>query len=368
MWSTSSANSFGRRFVVTCFGESHGELIGVVVDGCPAGLSISEDEVQAELDKRRPLSTTYSTTRKERDRVRIVSGVFNGRTTGAPICMVIDNEDVDSRPYEEFRVKPRPGHADYPAIIRYGGFHDYRGGGRFSGRITAALVAAGAIAKKLLSLVEVEVYAHVSQIGRAMAGREPSVDELRRVYENPVRCAVPEAVEAMEGELRKAVEEGDSLGSMVEGYAFNVPPGLGDPMFHGLDSDLAALLFAVPGVRAVCLGRGFEAPSLRGSEFIDEYVVDHGRITTTTNKCGGVIGGLSIGTPIHVKVAFRPPSTIRKEVRTVNLMTMEATTLKATGRYDPCIGPRAVPIVESCLALVLVDHALNQGLIGAVLK
>jgi chorismate synthase len=364
----SSANSFGRRFVVTCFGESHGELVGVVIDGCPAGLSISEGEVQAELNKRRPLSTIYSTTRREEDRVRIASGVFNGRTTGAPICMVIANEDVDSRPYEEFKVKPRPGHADYPAAVRYGGFHDYRGGGRFSGRMTAALVAAGAVAKKLLSLIGVEVYAHVSQIGRAVAGREPSVDELKDVYRSPVRCAVPEAAEAMEKELRRAVEEGDSVGSMVEGYAFNVPPGLGDPMFHGLDSDLAALLFAVPGVRAVCLGEGLEAPSLRGSEYVDEYAVDRGRITATTNRCGGVIGGLSIGTPVRVRVAFKPPSTIRREVRTVDLTTMRATALKAAGRYDPCIGPRAVPVVESCLALVLVDHALNQGLIGAVLK
>ncbi|PCN50296.1 chorismate synthase [Candidatus Geothermarchaeota archaeon ex4572_27] len=363
----SSANSFGRRFSITCFGESHGEVVGVVVDGCPAGLPLTEGDVQAELDKRRPGSTPYSTSRREADRVRIVSGVFRGFTTGAPICMVVANEDVDSRPYEVFRYRPRPSHADYPAAVRYGGFNDYRGGGRFSGRMTVALVAAGAVAKKLLSRLGVEVYAHVSQVGRVAAGRQPSVEELRRVYESPVRCAVPEVRGAMEEELRRAVEEGDSVGSMVEAYAFNVPPGLGDPIYHGLDSDLAALLFSVPGVRAVCFGSGLEAPSMRGHEFIDEYRVEGGRVVAATNRSGGIIGGLSTGSPIHVRVAFKPPSTIRRRVRTVDLRSMEEVELEAYGRYDPCIGPRAVPVVEACVSIVLVDHMLNQGLIGAVL-
>ncbi|MDI9619249.1 MAG: chorismate synthase [Candidatus Nezhaarchaeota archaeon] len=363
-----SANSFGRRFSLSCFGESHGELIGVVVDGCPAGLKLSERDIQGELDKRRPGSTLYSTRRAEPDAARIVSGVFNGYTTGAPICILITNRDVDSRPYEDFRFKPRPGHADYTARVRYGAFNDYRGGGRFSGRITASFVAAGAIARKLLARLGVEVYGHVCQVGGVRAERAPTLEELKRAYENPARCALPELAGRMEDLLRQTVAEGDTVGSMVEAFAFNVPPGLGDPVFHGLDGDLAALIFAVPGVRALSVGMGFEAPSMKGSEFVDEYTVSGGKVVHETNRCGGILGGISTGGVIHVRVAFKPPSTAFKKVKTVNVEAVREEYLEPWGRYDPCIGVRAVPVVEACLALVLVDHCLNQGVIPVVLR
>jgi len=353
--------------VITCFGESHGTLIGVIVDGCPAGLKLDEQDIQKELDKRRPGSTPYSTSRVEPDIAKIVSGVLNGYTTGAPICILVGNRDVDSKPYEVFKFKPRPGHADYPAYIRYGGFNDYRGGGRFSGRITVSFVAAGAIAKKLLKILGIEVYGHVCQIGEVSSNRLPTIDELRKVYENPVRCAIPELIASMEDILKRSVDDGDSIGSMVEAFAFNVPPGLGDPIFHGLDVDIASLIFAIPGVRALSIGLGFEAASMKGSEFIDSYTIVDGRISQKSNMCGGILGGLSTGSPIHIRVSFKPPSTIGKRVETVNLRTMSADYLEAWGRYDPCIGIRALPVVEACLALVIADHCLNQGLIPMVI-
>lgn len=363
-----SANSFGRRLTLTCFGESHGILIGAVIDGCPAGLKLSEEDIQGELDKRKPGSTPYSTGRTEQDVAKIVSGVLDGYTTGAPICVIVSNRDVDSRPYEIFRVKPRPGHADYPAYIRYGGFNDYRGGGRFSGRITISFVVAGAIAKKLLRIVGIEVYGHVCQIGSVSSNRLPTIDELRRVYENPVRCAIPELIPSMENELKRSMEEGDSVGSMVEAFAFNVPPGLGDPIFHGLDVDIASMMFAIPGVKALSIGLGFEAASMKGTEFVDPYVISDGKVYLKSNKCGGILGGLSTGSPIHVRVSFKPPSTIRKRVETVNLKTMTNDYLEAWGRYDPCIGIRALPVVEACLAFVIADHCVNQGLISTVIR
>ncbi|MEM2739939.1 MAG: chorismate synthase, partial [Candidatus Bathyarchaeia archaeon] len=317
-----SANSFGRRLVMTCFGESHGILVGVIVDGCPAGLKLDEEDIQRELDKRRPGSTPYSTSRAELDTGKIVSGVLDGYTTGAPICIVVGNRDVDSKPYEVFRFKPRPGHADYPAYVRYGGFNDYRGGGRFSGRITVSFVAAGAVARKLLETVGVEVYGHVCQIGGVSSRRLPTIDELRKAYENPVRCAIPELVADMEDILKRSVEDGDSVGSMVEAFAFNVPPGLGDPIFHGLDVDIASIMLAIPGVRALSIGLGFEAASMRGSEFIDPYTITDGRVSLKSNRCGGIIGGLSTGSPIHIRVSFKPPSTIGRRVETINLKAM----------------------------------------------
>lgn len=363
-----SANSFGRRLVMTCFGESHGILVGVIVDGCPAGLKLDEEDIQRELDKRRPGSTPYSTSRAELDTGKIVSGVLDGYTTGAPICIVVGNRDVDSKPYEVFRFKPRPGHADYPAYVRYGGFNDYRGGGRFSGRITVSFVAAGAVARKLLETVGVEVYGHVCQIGGVSSRRLPTIDELRKAYENPVRCAIPELVADMEDILKRSVEDGDSVGSMVEAFAFNVPPGLGDPIFHGLDVDIASIMLAIPGVRALSIGLGFEAASMRGSEFIDPYTITDGRVSLKSNRCGGIIGGLSTGSPIHIRVSFKPPSTIGRRVETINLKAMRDDYLEAWGRYDPCIGIRALPVVEACLAFVIADHCLNQGLIPVVIK
>lgn len=364
-----NGNSIGKALIFTCFGESHGALIGAVIDGCPAGLPLREEDVQTELNKRRPGFTRISTLRREEDRVEIVSGVYRGYTTGAPICMIVRNMDVDSKPYETIMIKPRPGHADYTAKIKYGGYNDPRGGGRFSGRITAAYVMAGAVAKKLLSLIGVEVLAHTVQIGNIKVEKEVSYEEIRRnVYSNPVRCAVPEAAEKMVEEVLRASEEGDSVGGVVEGVALNVPAGLGEPVFDSLDSDIAKMLFNIPAVKGVEFGAGFRIASMRGSEANDQYAIKRGRVITITNNAGGILGGISNGMPIKVRVAFKPTPSIAKKQRTINLEIMREEDLEIAGRHDPCIVPRAVPVVEACLAFVLADHALRSNRIPRIIK
>lgn len=364
-----NGNSIGKALVLTCFGESHGACIGAVIDGCPAGLPLSEADIQVELDKRRPGLSEITSPRMEEDKVEIISGVYKGYTSGAPICMVIRNRDVDSGPYEHYVIRPRPGHADYTARVKYGGFNDPRGGGRFSGRVTAAYVMAGAIAKKLLSLIGVEVLAHTVQIGCVRVDREVSYDEIRRnVYMNPVRCAVPEVAERMVEEVLRAAGEGDSVGGIVEGIALNVPAGLGEPIFDSLDADMAKMLFNIPAVKGVEFGAGFRAASMRGSEANDQYAIRDGKIITLTNNAGGIVGGISNGMPIKVRVAFKPTPSISKRQRTVNLETMSEEEIQIAGRHDPCIVPRAVPVVEACLAFVLADHALRAGKIPRVIK
>ena len=364
-----SGNSTGKALVFTCFGESHGPCVGAVMDGCPAGLPITVNDIQVELDKRRPGQTAVSTPRKEEDRVEILSGVFNGRTTGAPICLIISNRDAESEAYEQIKNKPRPGHADLAAYLKYGGFSDYRGGGRFSGRVTAAYVAAGAIAKKLLATISVEVLAHTVQIGKIKNPKNISFDKIREnVYGNIVRCAVPESAALMENEIAKAAEGGDSVGGVVEAVALNVPAGLGEPVFDSLDSDVAKMMFNVPAVKGVEFGVGFKSASLKGSENNDSYAVRKGKIISLSNNAGGILGGLSTGMPIIVRVAFKPTSSIAKRQRTVDLEKMKDAEIQVEGRHDPCIVPRAVPVVESCLALVLADHALRAGKMPRVIK
>ena len=339
------------------------------MDGCPAGLPLSEEDIQPELDKRRPGTGIISTSRKERDKVKIISGVFKGFTTGAPICMIIKNLDIDSKPYEETRYTPRPGHADYTAYIKYRGFNDYRGGGRFSGRITATYVMAGAVAKKLLKMFNVEILAHTIQIGRIRLEEEVSLEDIRRnVYQNKVRCADPKTANLMEKEILEASEKGDSLGGIIEGIALNVPPGIGDPIFDSLDSDLAKMLFNIPAVKGVEFGAGFKSASLRGSQNNDQFCIKNGKIVTSTNNSGGILGGLSTGMPIVVKIAFKPTPSIKIKQKTVDLRCMKEVELEVKGRHDPCIVPRAVPVVESCIALVIADHMIRAGIIPNVLQ
>ncbi|MBS7644377.1 chorismate synthase [Candidatus Bathyarchaeota archaeon] len=364
-----SSNSFGKLFVITSFGESHGKCVGVVVDGCPAGLRLTEADIQAELDKRRPGIGDVTTGRIEEDRVEILSGVFNEHTSGAPICMLIWNRNLDSSFYEQIRYKPRPGHADYPAYIKYGGFNDYRGGGRFSGRITASLVMAGAIAKKLLKQFDVEVVAHAIEIGEVKLNRKVTITEIRKnVYRNNVRCADLKLAPLMEEQILKAKEAKDSVGGIVECLALNLPVGLGEPFFDSLDADIAKILFDIPAVKGVEFGIGFQAAHLKGSENNDQYIISKGKISLKTNNSGGILGGLSTGMPLIVKAAFKPTPSIGKPQKTVNLQTMKESTLEIEGRYDPCIVPRAVPVVESATAIVLVDHMLRSRLIPPVLK
>ncbi len=362
-------NSIGKEFVVTCFGESHGRCVGVIIDGCPVGLPLSKKDIQKELDKRIPPKPEIVSPRREKDIAEILSGTFNGFTTGAPICILVWNTDAIPREYALMRDTPRPGHADYPARIKYGGFSDYRGGGRFSGRITVAFVIAGAVAKKLLSFFNVEVLAYAVEIGGVKLQRMPTLEEVRRnTYKTSVRCPDPEIAKEMEKAILRAKSEGDSVGGIVECISSNVPVGIGGPIFDSLDADIAKILFAVPAVKGVEFGAGFEAARLKGSADNDPYVIRDGKIVTVKNDAGGVLGGLSSGMPILVKAAIKPTPSISKEQKTVNLLRMEETVIRVRGRHDPCVVPKAVPVINSAVAVVLADHMLQAGAIPKVLR
>jgi chorismate synthase len=364
-----AGNSIGKEFTVTSFGESHGKCVGVVVDGCPAGLALSEADVQAELDRRIPLQPKIVSGRIEKDKVEILSGVFNGFTTGAPISMTVENKEADSSDYEAIKDLPRPGHADYPARIKYGGFNDYRGGGRFSGRVTVALIMAGAVAKKLLSKFDVDVLAYTKAIGNVKMGKLLGFEEIReRRYKAAVRCPDLPCAEEMEEAIVNARKEGDSLGGIIECLALNVPAGIGEPLFDSLDADIAKILLAIPAVKGVEFGAGFKAAELKGSENNDAYRTQHGKVVAITNNAGGILGGLSSGMPLIIRVAVKPTSSIAKEQRTVNLRSMEDAKIKVKGRHDPCVVPKAVPVVESAVAIILADHMIRAGVIPKVLK
>ncbi|MBA7555399.1 Chorismate synthase [subsurface metagenome] len=346
-------NSFGKLFTITSFGESHGTCVGIIIDGCPAGLPVSEEDIQREVDKRKPTSPV-ATTRAEEDKVEMLSGIFNGHTTGAPICLLIWNKDIDSSEYERGRFLPRPGHADYTADMKYGDFNDFRGGGRFSGRITATFVMAGAIAKKLLSVIGIEVLAHTVEIG-GLKAQSKGLDEIRQADQNPLKCADPDAAKEMLKLIEQAKGEGDSVGGIIEGMALNVPVGLGEPVFDTLEGDLAKAFFAIPAVKGVEFGSGFAAAGKRGSENNDPFVIRDGKIVTTTNNAGGILGGISNGMPIVVRIAVKPTSSIAKSQETVDMKKMESASLEVKGRHDVCIVPRAVAVVESMVAVTLCE-------------
>jgi chorismate synthase len=360
-------NSLGRNFVVTSFGESHGKCIGIVIDGCPAGLPITEKDIQVELDKRKPGREIASTKRAEEDKVDVLSGIFNGHTTGAPLCLVVWNEDIDSGNYEKTRNVIRPGHADFTAFMKYGGYNDYRGGGRFSGRITAGFVMAGAVARKLLDLAGIEVLSHTVEIGGIKAN-PAGLTAIRKIDKNPLKCADPQAAEKMLKSIEQAREAGDSLGGIIEGIALNVPAGLGEPVFGTLEGDLAQALFAIPAVKGVEFGAGFAAAKMKGSENNDPFISKRGKIVTGTNYSGGILGGLSNGMPIVVRVAVKPAPSISRKQQTVNIATMESAELEIKGRHDVCVVPRAVPVVSAMIAITLCDYALQARLIPEVIK
>jgi chorismate synthase len=364
-------NVLGERFMMITFGESHGRCVGVIVDGCPAGLPLQESDIQSKLDLRKPGQSIVTTQRREEDKVEILSGVFNGYTTGAPICMLIWNKDVDSKPYDMIKSKPRPGHADYPAYVKYKGFNDYRGGGRFSGRLTAAFVMAGALAEKLLRYtLGIEIFAYTKEIGGISMNKDALdyIDEIKsNRYSNEVRCPDSSTAMLMRDAIVKARQEGDSLGGIVECIAINVPIGLGEPIFGALESDMSRALFSIPAVKGVEFGSGFRAARLKGSENNDPYAIKDGKVVTLTNNAGGILGGLSNGMPLLLRVAFKPASSIAKTQRTVDIESMNDSEIVVPGRHDPCVVPRAVPVVEAMVAVVLADHAIRAGIIPPVL-
>jgi chorismate synthase len=361
-------NSLGRLFTITSFGESHGKCMGVIVDGCPAGLSLTGEDVQKEVDRRRAGDNVAATARREQDKVEILSGVAGGFTTGAPVCLLIMNEDIDDSDYEKIRFRLRPGHADYTAYVKYGGFNDWRGGGRFSGRITASFVMAGAIARKILDIIGVEIIAHTVEIG-GIAAKPLNYDEIKKkVLKDSLFCADKIASREMAGLIARAKEEGDSLGGIIEGIASNMPVGLGEPVFDNLDGDLAKALLAIPAVKGVEFGAGFSAARKKGSENNDPFMIRDGRVVTATNNAGGILGGISNGMPLVVRVAIKPVSSIAIEQETVDIKKMKNTNIMVGGRHDVCIVPRAVPVVEAMMAVTLCDFAMRAGLIPRVIK
>ena len=364
-----AGNSTGKAFTVTTFGESHGKIVGVVIDGCPAGLPLAEADIQLELDRRIPADPKIVSARVEKDTANILSGVFNGFTTGAPIAITVENKETASADYDAIKNLPRPAHADYPAHVRYGGFEDYRGGGRFSGRVTVALIMAGAVAKKLLSQFDVDVLAYTRSVGKVKSDKKFGAEEIRKnKYEASTRCPDFACAEKMEQAIVDARKEGESLGGIVECLALGVPAGVGEPLFDSLDADLAKALFNVPAVKGVEFGLGFAVAELQGSESNDPYTIKNGKIATSTDNMGGIQGGLSNGMPIMMRVAIKPTPSIGKEQKTVDLSTMKNATLTIKGRHDPCVVPKAVPAVESAVATTLADHMIRAGFIPKVLE
>jgi len=364
-----AGNSIGKEFVATTFGESHGKIVGVTIDGCPAGLPLTEADVQAEVDRRIPKEPKIVSERIEKDKVQIQSGVFDGFTTGAPITLTVENQDVDSSDYEAMRDLPRPGHADYTARVKYGVFNDYRGGGRFSGRITVSLVMAGAVAKKLLNQFGVDVFAYTKAIGNVKLGKSLTYEKVRGSrYETAVRCPDKATAKKMEEAIVVAMKDGDSLGGIIEIIGTNVPVGVGEPLFDALDAEIAKSLFTIPAVKGVEFGAGFKAAELKGSENNDMFRMNGETVGTLTNNHGGILGGISSGMPIVVRIAVKPTPSIAKEQQTVALSTMENATLRVVGRHDPCVVPKAVPAAESAVAITLADHMIRAGFIPRVLK
>jgi len=350
-----ASNSFGQLFRVTTWGESHGKGIGAIIDGCPAGIPISEDEINEELGRRAGGKTPYTTPRSEKDKAEIFSGVFEGKTTGAPISIIIFNKDVDSSKYEPIKNLMRPGHANFTYLEKYGIF-DYRGGGRASARETACRVAAGTIAKKLLALSNINITAYIHSIG----GISINSVNLEAIASSPIFCPDPETGKKMMEIILKAKEEHDSLGGIIECTATGLPIGLGDPVYEKLEANLAKGMLSIPATKGFEIGEGFNAANLKGSEHNDGFTTDaSGSIVPATNHAGGTLGGISTGLPLTFRVAFKPTSSIEKPQKTVDTSGKAQTFQLPTGsRHDPCVTIRAVPIVEAMAACTCADSLL----------
>ena len=350
---------FGTLFRISSWGESHGAGIGVVIDGCPPLLPLAEEDVQEALDRRRPGQSKITTPRREKDAVRILSGVFEGRTTGTPISMVVFNEDQRSADYTEMKEKFRPSHADFTYQEKFG-IRDYAGGGRSSARETIARVAAGAVAGKVLRLgAGVEIRAFIRAINDIEIPGEPPFPDREAVEATPVRCPHPETAERMIERIKEVRDRGDSVGGVVECRVRGLPSGWGEPVFDRIEADLAKAMLSLPATKGFEVGSGFAGVRLRGSEHNDAFEIREGRVRTASNRSGGVQGGITNGEEVVFRVAFKPTATVRKNQKTVTA-SGEATELAAKGRHDPCVVPRAVPIVEAMAALVLVDHAMRH--------
>jgi len=349
-----SGSSYGTLFKISTWGESHGEGVGVVIDGCPAGLSLKVADIQKDLDRRKTGQSKVTTTRKETDRVHILSGIFKGKTTGTPIALWVKNRDADSSKYEEIKNMFRPGHADFTYFMKYG-FRDYRGGGRSSARETVGRVAAGAVAKKLLARKRIKIIGYTKQIGPYIAKKI----DFKQIEKNIVRCPDKKIAQKMVEHILHARKKGDSVGGVVEIIIKGVPAGLGEPVFDRLDADLAKAMMSIPAVKGIEVGIGFEAETMYGSECNDPYTYKGKKITTKTNHSGGIHGGISNGSDIILRMVVKPTSSINKVQNTVTT-DGEKALIKVEGRHDPCVSPRAVPIAEAMAALTLIDHLMRH--------
>ena len=354
----------GTKVKISVFGESHGEAIGVVIDGLPAGHTIDFDWVYEEMKRRAPGKNKFSTTRVEKDVPRVLSGIFEGKTTGAPLTAIIENTNINSKDYSELKSKMRPSHADYPAMVKYKGFNDYRGGGHFSGRLTAMFVFAGAVCKEILKEKDIFVGAHIRAIGKVKDKKFDGVNISREVIEELRQESFPvldkAVAEKMQQEILSAREEGDSVGGIIETAIINLPAGVGNPMFYSVESVLSHMLFSIPAVKGVEFGEGFGIRKLRGSKANDGYYIEDGKIKTYTNHNGGVLGGITTGMPVVFSVAIKPTPSIALKQNTINVNNEENDVLEIKGRHDPCIVQRAVPVVE-CAAAVAILDILLQG-------
>ncbi len=352
-------NIFGQAFKITTWGESHGDAVGVIIDGCPPGIEITAEEIQADLNRRKPGQSEISTQRKEGDQAEITSGIFDGQTLGTPISIIVWNTDAKGKDYEHMKDVFRPSHADYTYQAKYG-IRNWKGGGRSSARETIGRVAAGAIAKKILKqMFDTDIFAYVSRIHNISS--EEFTHELTSVEieSNIVRCPDPIAAEKMIDAIKSARKNGDSLGGIVNSVIYRAPVGLGEPVFDKLEADLAKGILSIPACKGFEIGSGFDGTFLTGSQHNDQFYIDNGNIRTHTNNSGGIQGGISNGENITISAAFKPTATIMKSPKTVDIFGNEVE-LQGRGRHDPCVLPRAVPIVEAMISLVLIDHALRH--------
>lgn len=353
---------WGNKLKVSIFGESHGAGIGITIDGLPSGVEIDMEEVLKEMARRAPGKSKLSTARKEGDKPEILSGFFEGKTTGTPLCAVIRNSDQHSKDYGKLKDLMRPGHADYPGFIRYGGFNDYRGGGHFSGRITAPLVFAGAVCKQVLQERGITIGAHVKSIGKvydkSFAETELTKELLDSLKVNELPLLCPEKEQDMRNTVLEARNDCDSVGGTIECAVIGIDAGIGNPFFDSVESTLAHLMFSVPAVKGIEFGKGFEMSELRGSECNDEYYYEGDKVKTYTNNNGGITGGITNGMPILFKVGIKPTPSIAKKQRTIDISEKKNAELVIEGRHDPCIVQRAVPVIEAAAAIGILDLVL----------
>ncbi len=353
---------WGKKIKYSIFGESHGVSIGIIIDGLPAGIKLDFDMIEAEMTRRQPGKTNIATSRTEADKFQILSGIFNGYTTSAPLCVTIENTNQHSKDYEKAKELLRPGHADYTAYIKSKGYNDYRGGGHFSGRLTAPIVFAGAIAKQLLAAHNIKITSHIYKIGTKMdiAFKDVNLDDtlIDSLLKSDFPTLNPSTKEEMIDIITAAKSSGDSIGGIIEAVAINLPAGIGSPFFDSIESSVSHLVFSIPGVKGIEFGDGFDIAEMKGSEANDQYYVNNGNIAAYSNHNGGILGGITNGMPLVFRAAFKPTPSIALPQKTVNIVTMEDATINLEGRHDPCIVPRAIPVIEAVTAIGILEHII----------